>query len=158
MIGQAAIGNPRIFINHEPTVEERFICARTHLELAVACEIYFKDNIQEPEGEEIIHNRKYLHMLKKCEEDTDELDSSYSIAPHLYTFPMPTKNDIEIIREDIRNKKFSNESSLRSPIEFRKYLFNYIKGIPGNKEFKQKISTITTYAEIQEAIKLFFQK
>ena len=50
-------------------------------------------------------------------------------------------------------------SSWLSPhviVEFRKHLFQYIKGIPSSKEFKQKISTIKEYGLLVEEIQKFF--
>lgn len=43
-----------------------------------------------------------------------------------------------------------------SPIEFRKYLFNYIKGIPGSKEFKMKLIEVKDYNELRKKIEEFF--
>ena len=47
MVGQAAIGNPRIFTNHEPSIKEKIETAIEHLNLSAKFEIYLqnlKDN------------------------------------------------------------------------------------------------------------------
>lgn len=45
MIGQSAIGNPRIFTPHIPSAQEKLEIILHHLDLSVACEIYFKQAI-----------------------------------------------------------------------------------------------------------------
>ena len=87
MIGQAAIGNPRIFTNHVPTLEEKEEIILKHLDLS----LQFK----------------------------------------------------------------GDQSEERIIIEFRKHLFQYIKGIPDSRERKQKVATITDYNTLKEEIKNF---
>lgn len=43
MIGQAAIGNPRILVPHEPTNEERLYRAQRHLDHMIAREYYYEE-------------------------------------------------------------------------------------------------------------------
>jgi len=45
MIGQAAIGNPRIFTPHEPTIEEKCETVLKHLDYSIACDEWFDEKI-----------------------------------------------------------------------------------------------------------------
>lgn len=87
MVWQAAIGNPRIFTNHEPTVQEKIQTAIEHLKLSAKFEIYLQSltenrkekiypNLQEIENISIEKNidkiyftpltfRKYFHQYLK---------------------------------------------------------------------------------------------
>jgi hypothetical protein len=42
MIGQASIGNPRIFTNHIPSIEDIYNVICKHLDYLMAEEIYFQ--------------------------------------------------------------------------------------------------------------------
>ncbi len=44
----------------------------------------------------------------------------------------------------------------KSVIEFRKYLFNYVNGLVGNRDFKNVVATIREYEPLVEAINTFF--
>lgn len=127
MIGQWAIGNPWIFVDHEPTLEEKLEVALDHLNLSVKSEIYFRDHSVTPD---------------KVEPKTDTYIN--------YTFPMPTLSQLE--NYDITGKA----EWLYSTIEFRKFLFNYVKGIPGSKDFKVKVSSIKDYGQLIDEINKFF--
>ncbi|MDP2670703.1 MAG: hypothetical protein Q8O99_07585 [bacterium] len=50
---------------------------------------------------------------------------------------MPTYGQLNELAETI--EKYMNHP-YRTPLEFRKYLFNYISGLPGNKGVKKHIS------------------
>ncbi len=87
MIWQAAIWNPRIFTNHEPTIQEKIETAIEHLKLSAKFEIYLQNlkdnrkekiypNLQEIESIDIEKNidkiyftpltfRKYFHQYLK---------------------------------------------------------------------------------------------
>lgn len=87
MIWQAAIWNPRIFTNHEPTIQEKIEIAIEHLKLSAKFEIYLQSlkdnrkekiypNLQEIESIDIEKNidkiyftpltfRKYFHQYLK---------------------------------------------------------------------------------------------
>ena len=112
MIGQGAIGNPRIFTPHEPTLEEKIEVMKVHLEVMIACELWFENW-----GEKI--------------ED--------------YKFNQPKKSDLEFLKKEI-----NPEAEYRSVIEFRKYLFQYIKGIPNSREWKQEIIPVKTYKDLMK--------
>lgn len=45
----------------------------------------------------------------------------------------------------------------KSTIEFRKYLFNYVNGLVGNRDFKNIVATIKDYQPLVDAIDTFFQ-
>jgi tRNA-dihydrouridine synthase len=50
MIGQAAIGNPWIFTSHVPDKHELKQTVLKHLDLMIACEYYFQEQIQDFAG------------------------------------------------------------------------------------------------------------
>lgn len=114
MIGQGAIGNPRVFTPHEPTLEEKIEVIKEHLEMMIACELW-----SENWGEKV--------------ED--------------YRFNQPKKSDLEFLKKEINPK-----AEYRSVIEFRKYLFQYIKGIPNSREWKQEVIPVKTYAGLMEKL------
>ena len=114
MVGQGAIGNPRVFTPHEPTLEEKIEVIKAHLEMMIACELRF-----EQRGEKI--------------ED--------------YKFNQPKKSDLEFLKKEI-----NPEAEYRSVVEFRKYLFQYIKGIPNSREWKQEVIPVKIYAELMEKL------
>jgi hypothetical protein len=114
MIGQGAIGNPRVFTSHEPFLEEKIEVIKEHLEMMIACELWFENW-----GEKV--------------ED--------------YRFNQPKKTDLEFLKREINPK-----AEYRSVIEFRKYLFQYIKGIPNSREWKQEVIPVKTYAELMEKL------
>lgn len=114
MIGQGAIGNPRVFTPHEPTLEEKIEVIKEHLEMMIACELWFENW-----GEKI--------------ED--------------YKFNQPKKTDLEFLKKEI-----NPEAEYRSVVEFRKYLFQYIKGISNSREWKQEIISVKTYGDLMEKL------
>lgn len=114
MIGQGAIGNPRVFTPHEPILEEKIEVIEEHLEMMIACELWFENW-----GEKV--------------ED--------------YRFNQPKKSDLEFLKKEINPK-----AEYRSVIEFRKYLFQYIKGIPNSREWKQEVIPVKNYAELMEKL------
>lgn len=116
MVGQGAIGNPRVFTPHEPILEEKIEVIKEHLEVMIACELWFENW-----GEKV--------------ED--------------YRFNQPKKSDLELLKKEI-----NPEAEYRSVIEFRKYLFQYIKGIPNSREWKQEIITVKTYGEMMRSVKV----
>ncbi|PID34853.1 MAG: hypothetical protein CR971_01095 [candidate division SR1 bacterium] len=104
MIGQAAIGNPRVFTSHLPSLQEKKEVVLRHLELLAKFEVYVKQNI-------------------------------YPFAGDIFPFP-----SLELL-ENISLEDTKNYADVYfSVIEFRKFLFNYVKGIEGNKEFKIAIA------------------
>ncbi len=128
MVWQAAIGNPWVFVDHSPTLEERHNIILKHINLSLACELYFSDYQEK--------NRKKWQSEK-------------------YSFPMPTKETLQAYQDSFPERDLSES---RAPIEFRKFLFNYVKGIPSSKEFKIKVATIKDYYELVEEIDAFFEQ
>ena len=116
MIGQGAIGNPWVFTLYEPTLEEKIEVMKVHLEVMIACELWFENW-----GEKI--------------ED--------------YKFNQPKKSDLDFLKKEI-----NPEAEYRSVIEFRKYLFQYIKGIPNSREWKQEIIPVKTYGEMTRRVEV----
>ncbi|MCF7835478.1 tRNA-dihydrouridine synthase family protein [Candidatus Gracilibacteria bacterium] len=115
MIGQSAIGNPRIFTPHTPDKQELKETIIQHLNLMISYELQFQEII----------NKKTINIL------------------------------IPNSKFQIPNSQFQIPS--KPIIEFRKHLFNYVKGIPGSKEFKQKIATIKDYQNLVNEINKFLK-
>jgi len=127
MIWQSAIWNPRIFTDHEPTLEDRLEIILEHLDIVVSCEVYFSEHSQID-----FYEKNIL------------LSSDYKLT-------MPT---LKIIQD--YKKNIDPNLNYRSVLEFRKYLFNYVKWIPESKDFKVKVSQITDYLELKNEILTFF--
>lgn len=108
MIWQAAIWNPWIFTNHEPSDQEKINTAIDHLKLTAKFEIF-------------------LQSLKE------------NWATKIY----PNLEEIENI--DIEKNM---ENIYYTPLTFRKYLHQYLKGIPWWKEIKQKCNEIRNFPEL----------
>ena len=126
MIWQSAIWNPRIFTGEKPSLDELKYWILEHLHTVMACELFF-DEQWDPESSSIWLGRFVLKMFPENE------ISSY------------IKKAISM-----KDRKFF------SVIEFRKFLFNYVKGIPGSKDFKVKVSRINEYEELRDVIEDFF--
>ncbi|MFA7298761.1 MAG: tRNA-dihydrouridine synthase family protein [Candidatus Absconditabacterales bacterium] len=110
MIGQAAIGNPRILTPHSPSREEIKTTILKHLDYMISYENYFQEQ-----------KAKYKDILA-----------------------MPEKLKINV----------KNPQTI-TLVEFRKHLFQYVKGIPESKEFKQRVATISEYKLLVEEIQKF---
>jgi tRNA-dihydrouridine synthase len=117
MIGQAAIGNPRIFTPHLPTLQEKLETVLRHLDLSVACD----QGSSKPYGKSICLQKEELQQR---------------------------------IQTHLQQPDFETQSI----VEFRKFLFQYVKGIPESREWKTGILTVKTYGELRESIKSFFEK
>ena len=70
-------------------------------------------------------------------------------------FQQPT---YERLQEQIYNFDAATYSHEQTMVEYRKYLFNYISGLPGNRELKQEIAQIKDYNITIDRIKSFFDK
>ena len=166
MIGQAAISNPRIFTNYNPTKEEKKELSKRHLLLMSAYEIYMDHTrwLYPEISDQLAINRQNLHISKKYNPDSDEFIKLPSINFHDYVFPMPEKEEIEsfitIIEDNI--KKWEEEinfwdftyniKNLRCWIDFRKYLFWYIKWYENTKQIKQALIQTKNIYEIYNII------
>lgn len=93
MIGQAAIGNPRIFTPHRPTDQERIQTCLDHLYLMTAYEIYLDHTrLSFPEeSDQLALNRKHIHISKKYNPNSDEASDMPTLERHDYLFPMPSE-------------------------------------------------------------------
>jgi tRNA-dihydrouridine synthase len=120
MIGQAAIGNPRIFTPHLPTKEEKLQTILRHLDLSIACD--------------------------------QLLTSSFHTENFSVCIP---KGDIE---QQIQTNLKHPDFEAHSIVEFRKFLFQYIKGIPDSREWKQTMISVQKYGEMRTMIQQLFEK
>ena len=162
MIGQAAIGNPRIFTPHEPSKEDRIAIAIEHTYLMTAYEVYLQHTrLSFPEeSDQLLLNRKHLHIAKKYNPDSDEAYNIPTLDRHDYLFPMPTENLLKNYVAQIQEQSKSGKNlinfgdferdidSTRTGIDIRKYLFNYISNIPNNKEIKKSLIATKKIPEI----------
>gem|GEM_PF-318978 len=157
MTAQAAIGNPRVFVDHEPTLQERYTTIIEHLKIAIAYEIRFNQMVEQypnnPTDTILQANKLTLHYKKKIDDDDTLVHTQKETQIHDYRLPFPQLQDIQKIADTIQP---DNTDPYRAIIEFRKYLFNYIKGIPGSKECKQEIAKTQNYNELYELMKKFF--
>ncbi len=128
MIAQSAIWNPRILTPHTPTLQERVTTIFAHLDLFLATEIYFKTNVSSFKEQWRLIMPRYDQLL----EIIQHIDRNLTIC----------END-----PDIR---------ISSPVEFRKFLFNYVSWIPESKSLKKKIPAARTYTQLTELLKDFF--
>jgi len=151
MTGQAAIWNPWVFVDHEPTIADRYEVAVRHMKLLAAYELYVEDNIGPVFSTQKLLNNRRKHAEKNVDTKGEWLEE---IGFHDYLFPMPTLAQLEDIAADLWNYDLS---PLRSVIEYRKYLFNYVKWIEWGKEFKRQVSQIRNYDELFEAVDAFFE-
>ena len=159
MTAQAAIGDPRVFVDHQPSLSERYNIIIEHLNLSIAYEIWFKKILElypdNPSDQILLANKNALHYKKKIEDDDTLITTQTQTQIHNYILPFPKLEDIQKIANTIDSK---DENPYRAIIEFRKYLFNYIKGIPGSKECKQQIATTKNYSELYTIITEFFAR
>lgn len=169
MIWQSAISNPRIFTSHIPSKDEKIEISKKHLLLMAAYEIYMNHTrTLFPEmSDQLALNRQNLHINKKYDPNSDEFMDIPSIDFHDYVFPMPDhKNIIDYVRilEDhiIRGEKNINFwqfeyniNDLRCGIDFRKYIFGYIKWYDNTKDIKQALINTKDISEIYNIIQTF---
>ena len=64
-----------------------------------------------------------------------------------YIFHNPLESDLELLKSKIEPDK-----EYREVVEFRKYLFQYIKGVPDAREWKQRVIPIKTFGGLIEAL------
>lgn len=62
---------------------------------------------------------------------------------------MPTYAQLQDIAQRIASY---TDRTYRTPREFRKYLFNYISGLPDNKTIKKSIPSRTTFAQLEKGL------
>lgn len=118
MIGQSAIGNPRIFTPDQPSVSQRYHTILKHLRLSCLLELYIRDPIVWD-----IDNQMFIQP---------DLDNLLSQINHIDLHP--------------------DRNTCHSVIEFRKYLFNYIHGLPGNRDLKIQVAQVKDYDTLRDLI------
>ena len=64
-----------------------------------------------------------------------------------YKFNQPQKSDLFFLKKEI-----NPDLEYREIVEFRKYLFQYIKGIPNAREWKQKAIPVKTFGEMMKIL------
>ncbi|NOZ44391.1 MAG: hypothetical protein GXP45_04605 [bacterium] len=127
MIGQSAIGNPRVFVGDKPDLEELHYRIIEHLHTMMACELYFQEQIQ----------------------NIPDKDPNFTLT-------MFSEAKLQNYIDKAIDIASTTKTKFFSLVEFRKYLFNYVKGIPGSKEFKTQIAVISEYKELKNKIDIFF--
>ncbi|MBQ7074652.1 tRNA-dihydrouridine synthase [bacterium] len=60
----------------------------------------------------------------------------------------------EQIQKNLKNPDFE----AHAVIEFRKFLFQYVKGIPGSKEWKVQVLSLVDYGKVRDEIQRFFER
>lgn len=169
MIGQAAISNPRIFTTHVPNKDEKKEISKKHLLLMSAYEIYMNHTrTLYPEiSDQLALNRQNLHISKKYDPSSDEFINLPPIEFHDYLFPMPDHDTIidytSIIEKHIlkgeKNINFwhfqYNIDDLRCGIDFRKYVFWYIKWYDNTKDIKHALISTKNISDIYHIIESF---
>jgi tRNA-dihydrouridine synthase len=96
---------------------------------------------------------RHLTMMLLCERDF--LHQSQQRSGILATY------DYDILCQNIKDIDHiitQEDEQRRSPVEFRKHLFCYINGLPGNKLLKQKIPGLKKYHELVMAIREYFDE
>lgn len=132
MIAQSAIWNPRVMTPHTPTLEERFALIFRHLSMSVACEIRFRTKIK-------------------------QYDHTHGLIQPTYTqLNEMIKNIDDLVTDTIYALDTSWEKPLISPVEFRKYLFNYISSLPNNKAIKKKIPACRDYHSLKGLLEEYY--
>lgn len=119
MIGQAAIGNPRIFTSHEPTLEEKCETVLQHLDYSIACDEWFDEKIS---------------------------SKSWEITIQDLNIPL------ELLEARVKENQKKSDLHPHTIVEFRKFLFQYVKWIPWSKEWKQQVLNCKDYQELKKQI------
>ncbi len=130
MLGQAAMCSPWALVSYSPSIWEVYDTAMKHLHLSLANEWYFT------------HTNSFDSINKRLIQPTSE-DLDKIIAG--------------IKSNTINPEVFSENGKWYSLIEFRKHLFWYVTGLPGNAEFKRSAATISHYRELIELIDHYFK-
>ncbi len=64
-----------------------------------------------------------------------------------YQLKQPQKSDLDLLKKEI-----NPDAEYRGVVEFRKYLFQYIKGIPNSREWKQAMIPVKTVGGVMEKV------
>lgn len=93
--------------------------------------------------EKIAVIKQHLELMIACDLRFEERGEKVAD----YKFNQPQKSDLDFLK-----KKINPDLEYRAIVEFRKYLFQYIKGIPNARERKQKAIPIKTFCGIIDAL------
>jgi tRNA-dihydrouridine synthase len=118
MVWQAAIWRPWLFMNHTPTLSERYNLILRHAQMMIILYDYY-----------------------------------FSRVDMGRTFLQPTYAWLLDQLEHFAPEKYDHEKTM---IEYRKYLFNYISGLPGNRELKVQLATTKDYSTMMWYVEHFF--
>lgn len=99
---------------------------------------------------------KFEIMIKHLQLLTAQEIYFHSWVFNNWILTMPTIKDFETIISDYENTNIKLDFELRSPIEFRKHIFSYIKWLSWSKQFKQGIVWIRGYIELKRYIEEYF--
>jgi tRNA-dihydrouridine synthase len=125
MVGQAAIGRPRLMTGHEPSIEERHALIVRHARMII-----------------ILYH--YYHQGR--ERGRAWVQPTYDRLCHqINTF------DISLHSSETSNPE-------KTMVEYRKYLFNYISGLPGSRDVKTQLAQTKDYGEIIKIISNYLLK
>lgn len=124
MIGQAAIWNPRIFTDYEPSLSEKHETVIQHLDYSIACDQRFDEMIVNNDWKIITENLEI--PLERIKARIKENKKKLSFQPHTI-------------------------------VEFRKFLFQYVKWISWSKKRKQDILSCKNYRKLKDNISKIFE-
>lgn len=159
MIGQAAIGDPWIFTEYEPTPQDRYEVIMEHMHLLLAYEYRKEQHILDLyEDDATRHNKTLLHARKKWGDIGDDTRYNiHSIVPHSYTQRLPTIDELDTLAKHIPDL-IDGWAPHQGLAEFRKYLFNYIAWLHGSKELKKILARTKEYDTMKREIDGFFSR
>ena len=87
--------------------------------------------------------KEHLELMITCDLRFDQRGEK---VDH-YKFNQPQKSDLFFLKKEI-----NPDLEYRAIVEFRKYLFQYIKGIPNAREWKQKAIPVKTFGEMMKIL------
>ncbi len=73
---------------------------------------------------------------------------------HTIWLPLATRSELDVTIWQLLDWQLKTEW-FRSPVEFRWYLFNYISGLPWNKEVKRQIARARDYISLRDVLVSF---
>jgi hypothetical protein len=74
---------------------------------------------------------------------------------HWAWLTQPTHSNLQHTAQQIASWIFDADA-YHAPVEFRKYLFRYINGLPNNKELKKKIPQAREYSSLKILLDDYF--
>jgi len=98
---------------------------------------------------ELIYN--HLSLAMACEHHFKDVEAQLKETGILV---MPTRQHLAELADTIQ-KNPTQYDSFHTPIEFRKFLFNYVSGLPNSKGLKKNIPPARTYAQLKELLESY---